>query len=114
MNGFEINTAMLLKLPIVWIILNDSRWGVVYYGMRSFGLKTNPTEFPIVDFAHLGILFGCNGMRIDSPSQINQKLVQDILALKVPTILDVHVDRDETPPILGRVKSLQHGRDSNG
>ena len=57
MNGFEINTARLLKLPIVWMILNDSRWGVVYYGMRSFGLETNPTEFPPVDFAILASSF---------------------------------------------------------
>lgn len=110
MNGFEINTVKLLELPIVWVILNDSRWGVVYYGMKSFGLKTNPTEFPMVDFAGLASSFGCNGVRIDSPGQINQKLIQDILSLKVPTILDVHIDQDESPPILGRVKSLQHDR----
>ncbi|MFZ3090327.1 MAG: thiamine pyrophosphate-binding protein [Nitrospirota bacterium] len=114
MNGCEINTARLLELPIVWVILNDSRWGVVYYGMRSFGLETNPTEFPPVDFALLASSFGCNGIRIDSPGQINQKLVQGFLSLDVPTILDVLIDRDETPPILGRVKSLQHGKASNG
>lgn len=111
MNGSEINTAKLMKLPIVWIILNDSRWGVVYYGMRSFGLKTNQTEYPMVDFAQLGSSFGCNGIQINSPGQINQKLVQEILSLDIPTILDVHIDREEAPPILGRVKSLQHGGD---
>jgi len=110
MNGPEINTAKLLKLPIVWVILNDNRWGVVYFGMRSFGLKSNPTEFPMVDFANLASSFGCNGVRIDSPGQINQKFIEGILSLKVPTILDVHIDQDESPPILGRVKSLQHDR----
>jgi thiamine pyrophosphate-dependent acetolactate synthase large subunit-like protein len=82
--------------------------------MRSFGLKTNPTEFPPVDFALLASSFGCNGIRIDSPCQINQKLAQEILSLDVPTVLDVLIDRNETPPILGRVKSLQHGKTSNG
>ena len=70
-------------------------------GCALLELKNQSTEFPYCRLPSSASLFlVCNGMRIDSPSQINQKLVQDILALKVPTIVDVHVDRDETPQSL--------------
>jgi acetolactate synthase-1/2/3 large subunit len=106
MSGQEITVAIQEKLPVVFIVLNDSALGMVKHGQRLAGAEPIGFELPTVDYCAYARALGASGYIIRSP--------QDLLALDVralceeagPTLLDVRVDPREVPPMGIRMKVL--------
>lgn len=109
MNGMEVATAVEYNIPVIWVIMNNSMLGMVYHGRK---LLQNPesgmkAHFKTVDFVKVAEGLGARGIRITKPGEINKKMMDEIIAVGVPTVLDVIIDPEEVPPIHSRIASLE-------
>jgi benzoylformate decarboxylase len=92
-------TAVELKLPIVFIIVNNrSYYGLVEFG-RHFNMPTLPgTELPHLDFCALARGHGMQAKRVERCEELDAALV-DAFAATEPILLEVCVAaRDEDGP----------------
>ena len=101
----EINTAVQEDLPAVWIILNDSGFGIVRDGMAGLGLKATKCDIPTVDFAMLARSMGASGMTVIREDELEDGLTR-ALSSGGPFVLDVRIGREISPAIAGRVQLL--------
>jgi acetolactate synthase I/II/III large subunit len=106
MCGQEITVAVQEKLPVIFVVLNDSALGMVKHGQRLGGGEMVGYELPDIDYAAVARAMGANAHVIRSPQDL---LELDVLAMcerAGPTLLDVRIDTEEVPPIGGRIKAL--------
>jgi len=108
MNGMELSTAVNYNIAVIWIVLNDSGLGMVRHGQRA---SSNAMEishsYDEVNFASLAESLGAVGIRIDKPGQLDQALMDDVIAMNKPVVIDVIIDPDEVPPIGSRLSALK-------
>ncbi len=108
MNGMEVATAVNHNIPVIWVVMNNSMLGMVYHARK---LATIPegikSTFKPVDFVKLAEGLGARGIRITKPGEIHREMMDEIIASRVPTVLDVIIDPDEVPPIHSRITSLE-------
>ncbi|WP_076420466.1 thiamine pyrophosphate-binding protein [Colwellia sp. UCD-KL20] len=109
MSSHEIGVAVDNNLPILFIVLNDSAYGMVKFGQRmsnaeQVGWKLNPVNFTLLAQAQ-----GADGHIIESPQELMALDVHAFFNKNVPTVLDIRIDSNEIPPMMDRVKSLQEG-----
>jgi acetolactate synthase-1/2/3 large subunit len=106
MNGMEIATAVNYDIPVVWIVQNNSKLGLVHDLQRfSLGDKTVSTTFKEVNFARVAEGLGAKGYRIERPGELSEILPEAIEGA-VPTVIDVIIDPNEVPPIERWVKGV--------
>ncbi|NQE04903.1 putative acetolactate synthase large subunit [ANME-1 cluster archaeon GoMg1] len=106
MNGMEIATAVNYDIPVVWIVQNNSKLGLVHDLQRfSLGDKTVSTTFKEVNFARVAEGLGAKGYRIKRPGELSEILPRAI-ERAVPTVIDVVIDPNEVPPIERWVKGV--------
>ncbi len=109
----EISTAAQYEAPAVWIVLNDSGYGMCRDGHNALGLTDQEVEIPRVDFVVLARSMGADGARVVSEDMLDAAL-EDALRAKGPFVVDVHIDPNETSPLLKRFESLiQQGNSKN-
>ena len=109
MSGQELTVAVAEKLPLVFVILNDSTLGMVMHGQRMGGGEPIAYELPPVDFAQVARSMGAEAETIRT---IDELEALDFVAMgkrNGPTLLDVYIDPQEVPPMGARMKTL--GRD---
>lgn len=106
MNGQEITVAAAEGLTVVFVILNDSAYGMVMHGQRLAGAEPIGFELPVVDYRKMAEAMGIAGHVIESPDDFDVLDFDAILARRGPTLLDVRIDRDEVPPMIQRLKAL--------
>ncbi len=98
LNIQDLETASRLKLPIVFVVLNDCAWGMIrtgqtlYYSKRYIGV-----ELSDIRYDEIARGMNCYGERIVEPEQIRPALERAVLSGK-PAVLDVKVDREAIPP----------------
>ncbi len=108
MNGMEVATAVNYNIPVIWVVMNNSMLGMVYHGRKLAAIPEGiPSRFKPVDFAQLATALGARGIRITKPAELTKELLDGIIADKIPTVLDVIIDPEETPPIHSRIASLE-------
>ena len=106
MSGQEITVALEHKLPVIYVILNDQALGMVKHGQRLGGAEQIGFELPPVNFAMMARSVGANGHTIKTADDLSKLDLQQILNDNKPTLLDVYIDPEETPPMGARVKTL--------
>lgn len=106
MNGQELTVAVAEQLPIIFVILNDRALGMVKHGQRLTGAEQVGYEIPPVDFCQMAKAMGANAYTINDPEDLELIDFQGLCACVRPTLLDVHVDPNEVPPMGMRVKAL--------
>ena len=106
MSGQEITVAIQERLPVVFIVLNDSALGMVKHGQRLAGAEQIGVELPSIDYARMAESLGAAGFRIVSPQDLLMLNVENICRRKGPTLLDVLIDPEEVPPMKVRMKVL--------
>ena len=109
MSGQEITTAIMEKLPIVYVILNDAALGTVKHGQRLGKAEEIGFELPDIDFAMIARAMGANGYVIKSPQDMVDLDINALCKYLGPTILDVRIDREEVPPLSMRMQLLGLG-----
>lgn len=109
MSSHEIGVAVQHQLPIVFIVLNDASYGMVKFGQRMSQAENIGWQLNEVNFAKLAEAQGGNGFIIKDPKALYQLDLDELFSCQGPTVLDVHIDKDEVPPMMDRVKNLQEG-----
>lgn len=108
MNGQEITVALQENLPIVFIVLNDAALGMVKHGQRLTGAEQTGFSLPQVDFAMLAQAVGVRGVSIRCPQDLLELVADENWWRQGPLLLDVHVDKEQVPPIFSRTNILKN------
>ena len=109
MSGQEITVAVEEKLTIIFVILNDSAYGMVRHGQTLTGGERTANTLTKVDFSAMAAAMGAPGHIISSPEDLKHLNIKTMCARKGPTLLDVRIDPSEVPPIGLRTNVLQSG-----
>lgn len=87
-----LSTAIQYKLPVVFLVMNNSCLGWIHEGQRG---KYVCSEFIDTDFAAIARAYGADGIRIDRPGELASAISKAFKA-SVPTVIDVITSIDET------------------
>jgi acetolactate synthase-1/2/3 large subunit len=99
MNGMEVATAVNHDVPVVWIVFNNNKLGLVHELQKySLGKNTVSTVFKKIDCAKIAEGLGAQGFSIERPGELS-KVLPEALNSRKPTVIDVTVDPDEKPPL---------------
>ncbi|MBV8656686.1 MAG: thiamine pyrophosphate-binding protein [Burkholderiales bacterium] len=112
MSGQEITVAAEERLSVVFIILNDRALGMVKHGQRLAGAERISHTLPEVDYRRMAESMGIPGFVIKRPEDFDLIDFDAILRRPGPTLLDVHIDGEEVPPMSLRMQTLGTERKS--
>ena len=101
----EINTAVKIGAPAIWVVLNDSRYNMCEQGMAALGLEAD-AAIPEVDFAMLARAMGAVGDIVESELDLDQALKTALLAER-PYVLDIRIDPTRLAPSMARNRGLR-------
>ncbi|MBL8446379.1 MAG: thiamine pyrophosphate-binding protein [Zoogloeaceae bacterium] len=107
MNGQEMTVAQAERLPVIFIVLNDSALGMVMHGQRLAGAEAVGYELPPVDFAAFATAMGVKALTIAQDADLDDLDVSAFDLQGGPLLVDVRIDRDATPPMAVRSRTLQ-------
>ena len=109
MNVQELETAVRLKLPIVFMIWNDSEYGLIRWKQEaSFGRHSH-IGFSNPDFVKLAESFGAVGFRVERTEDL-AGILEKALAADRPVVIDCPVDYAENMKLsrrLGEIPSAE-------
>jgi acetolactate synthase-1/2/3 large subunit len=97
MNGSEVATAADLGLNIVWVINVNAQLGMIHYEMRASSHVESAT-LGVYDYVGFARSLGARAERCDDPDRL-PRLIEEGLARTGPTVLQVNVDPQVTPPM---------------
>lgn len=107
MSAQELTVAIEEKLTIVFIILNDSAYGMVKHGQALTGAEPIANKLARVNFCALAKAMGAEAAIIESPCQLAALNIKNLCRRRGPTLLDVRIDPEEAPPIRLRTNVLK-------
>ncbi len=107
MNGMEVATAVNYDIPVIWIVHNNAKLGLVH-DLQSFSLgeKHVATTFKQVNIAEIAQGLGAVSYRVKKPGQL-KKILPEAIALKKPVVIDCIIDPTEVPPLAPFVEGLK-------
>jgi len=103
-----VATAVEYGLGVIWVVMNNFSFGVIY-GMqqkhfgRSLGtefVRKGTREMYNPDFAKMGESYGAHGRRIEDPQELGPAL-SEAIRRDEPTVLDVIMDKHVRVPVSG-------------
>lgn len=92
MNGQEITVAVGEGLPVIYLILNDSRYGMVQHRHRQVVKEPLDFAFPTVDFVMMAKAMGADGYTVRTMADWAALDFAAICKRQGPTVLDIYVD----------------------
>lgn len=97
MSIHELGTAVQEKLPVTWIVLNDSAFGwVQWIQRRAHDGRIVATQFdPPIDIVATARAAGCDSVRVERPQDLGAALLQAKAAneIGIPFVIDIPVDQ---------------------
>jgi acetolactate synthase I/II/III large subunit len=108
MHGMEILTAKEYKLPIVFVVINNSRLGMVYHG-HMLQYKRCHDEFSQerTNISSVVQSLGICSFQVNSLEELSEIPIKGLLSSLEPVVIEVNVEGLEIPPMGERVKFLQ-------
>ena len=107
MHGMELLTAKEHNLPILFVVMNNARLGMVYHGHNLQFKRTHMSfEQEPVNISAMAAAMGLKTVRVDSMDDLTEEHVQELLSYQGPTVLEVFLQDNSTPPMGDRVKFL--------
>lgn len=106
MAGQEITVALQHKIPVIYVVLNDGVLGMVKHGQKLGGAEEIGFELPNINYAKMAEAMGIQGIRVETPEQLIEIDWQRLGNKNGPTLIDLVIDVNETPPMGQRVKGL--------
>lgn len=107
MSAQEITVAIQEKLPIIYIILNDSALGMVKHGQRLTGAEQVGYALPQISYAGMARAMNIDAYTIRSLADLRALDLQTICKAQGPTLLDVIIDSEAQPPLGVRAAVLR-------
>ena len=93
----EFMTSVEHKLPVKFVVYDNSAWGLVHLEMEGAGLPAaRGTNFPNIDFAAFARACGAQGFTARDPAELGATVAQ-FLGAPGPAILHAVVDPNEVP-----------------
>ena len=106
MNGQEMSVAVAERLTVIYVVLNDGALGMVKHGQRLGGAERIGFELPATDFAALARALGAQAHTIRGTADLDALDIDAICSRQGPTLLDVHIDPEQVPPMNLRMRTL--------
>lgn len=107
MHGMEILTAKEYHLPILFVVMNNARLGMVYHGHSLQFKRTHPSfEQEMINIAAMAEAMNIPSFRVNDLTDLNQDVIERLNTLDGPAVLEVALVDNNTPPIGDRVKFL--------
>ena len=96
MNIQEMSTAVQYNLPVKIFILNNQYMGMVRQWQELLHEKNYSESYSkaLPDFVKLAEAYGCVGIRVDNPDELDEK-IEEMINTDGPVIFDCHVDQNE-------------------
>lgn len=107
MSGMEALVAIRERLPILFVVFNDSRYNMVHHGMRQIFGAASAYSSPPIDFAAWAGALGMPAEVIAAPGELTGALVDSLFAWGGPALIDARIDPRERIRGGGRVEALQ-------
>ncbi len=101
----EVSSAVQYQALAIWIVLNDSGYGMCRDGHSALGLTDQNVDFPTVDFVGFARAQGADGILVKTEDMVELAL-EEALRAERPFIVDVRIDTHEPSPLLRRFESL--------
>ena len=102
----EISTAVKLRVPTVWIVLNDGRYNMCAQGAAMQGFSGVDTEIPPADFVQIARGMGAEGICVRQESEL-AGAIEKAMSSPLPFVVDIKIDPTQRAPIGGRISSLK-------
>jgi acetolactate synthase I/II/III large subunit len=112
MAGQEITVALQHKIPVIYVVFNDSSLGMVKHGQKLGGAEEVGFELPVIDYAKMAEAMGIEGITIKTPEELMAIEWQRLGEKQAPTMINLIVDANEVPPMGQRVKGLADKNES--
>ncbi len=106
MSGQDITTASIEKTNILFVILNDSSYGMVKHGQRLAGAEPIGYNLKTVNFAEVAQAMGIEAYHLKTKSEFDAIDLERLLSRPGPCLLDIVIDGEEVPPMGQRMKVL--------
>ncbi|MBK3496779.1 thiamine pyrophosphate-binding protein [Viridibacillus sp. YIM B01967] len=107
MHGMEILTAKEYNLPILFVVMNNARLGMVYQGHALQFKRTHPSfEQESINISAMATAMNIPSFRVTDIQDLNEDMFNNFKDLNGPAVLEVALVDNNTPPIGDRVKFL--------
>jgi acetolactate synthase-1/2/3 large subunit len=107
MHGMEVLTAKEYNLPILFVIMNNARLGMVYHGHSLQYKRSHPSfEQEAVNIAAMATAMNIPSFRVEKMEDLNQEVITNLIGLNGPAILEIALVDNTIPPMGDRVKFL--------
>ncbi|ARF17133.1 thiamine pyrophosphate-binding protein [Sporosarcina ureae] len=107
MHGMEILTAKEHKLPILFVVMNNARLGMVYHGHSLQYKRSHPSfEQEPVNIAAMAAVMNIPSKRIEALEDLTQGVIDELMNVEGPSVLEVSLIDHTIPPMGDRVKFL--------
>ena len=99
MHGIEVQTAARYRLPIVYVVINNSALGNVWLRARQYSaLPAELTSIPDHDWAGFARALGAQGFTVRDPAEL-ESTFQKALAADATALIDVKADKNCVTPV---------------
>ncbi|QAS52578.1 thiamine pyrophosphate-binding protein [Halobacillus litoralis] len=107
MHGMELLTAKEYDIPVLFVVMNNARLGMVHHG-HSLQYDRAHERFAqeSVDISQMAATLGVPNVRINSLEDINDENLSAVLTSAGPAVLEVALVDENIPPMGDRVKFL--------
>ncbi len=107
MHGMELLTAKEYQIPVLFIVMNNARLGMVHHG-HALQYKRVHERFgqEAVDIASMAQALGIPNKRVEQLDELKQETLEELLQTDGPAILEIALVDDNVPPMGDRVKFL--------
>lgn len=107
MHGMEILTAKEHRLPILFVVMNNARLGMVYHGHSLQYKRSHPSfEQEPVNIAAMAAAMNIPSKRIETMEDLTQEAIDELMNVNGPSILEISLIDNTIPPMGDRVKFL--------
>ncbi|MCP3029378.1 thiamine pyrophosphate-dependent enzyme [Halobacillus sp. A5] len=107
MHGMELLTAKEYGIPVLFVVMNNARLGMVHHGHAlQYKRAHNRFSQEPVDISALAHILGVPSVRVDKIEDLHQDAVDSLLNQDGPALLEIALIDDRVPPMGDRVKFL--------
>jgi acetolactate synthase-1/2/3 large subunit len=109
MHGLEVLTAKEYHLPIVFVVINNARLGMVYHGhMMQYKRCLDDFSQQRTSIADVAKALGIRYAQANSLEELQPELAKSWFdQAQGPIVIEINVEGNEIPPMGERVKFLQ-------
>lgn len=99
MHGMDVQTAARYRLPIVYMVINNSALGNVWLRAHELGpLPAELTSVPDHDWAGFARALGAKGVTVEDPATL-ETVLADAMAAHTTVLIDVKADKNCPTPV---------------